>query len=167
MSTTPTPTPTRYTLRDLPLPAKLVLTTFLISVGIGYLWAMAQIHFKHASAGETMPTLADLVARFSGVPWPLESKPDPEEEEKKKEVADKTAVGIGQQVFAIKIKSVLDERCAVCHRPGKDKSDKPLHTYDDILKFLNKTPRDPNTKLHAVIVGQPARAKRDFNAKDM
>ena len=56
MSTTPTPDPARYTLRDLPLPAKLVVTTFLISVGLGYLWAMAQIHFKHASAGEPMPT---------------------------------------------------------------------------------------------------------------
>jgi mono/diheme cytochrome c family protein len=165
---TPTVTPAaRYTLRDLPLPAKLVLTTFLISVGIGYLWAMAQIHFKHASTGEMMPTLADLVARFSGVPWPLEPKPDPAEEEKKKDVEDKAAIGRGQQVFAVKIKSVLNERCAFCHRPGKDKADKPLDTFDGLSKVLTKSPQYPNTRLHSVIVGLPARAKRDFDSKDM
>ena len=58
-----TPSGPRWTLRDLPLPAKLVVTTFLISVGLGYLWAMAQIHFKHASPGNPMPTLADRKAR--------------------------------------------------------------------------------------------------------
>jgi hypothetical protein len=70
------PTP-RFTLRDLPLPAKLVVSTFLISVGLGYLWAMAQIHFKHASPGRPMPGIEDLVARFSGKPWPPEPKPGP------------------------------------------------------------------------------------------
>ena len=70
------PSGTRFTLRDLPMPAKLVVTTFLISVGLGYLWAMAQIHFKHASAGNAMPTMGDLVEKFSGVPWPIEPKPD-------------------------------------------------------------------------------------------
>src|SRR5215213_11960643 len=113
MSAPITPAPVRFTLRDLPLPARLVVTTFLISVGMGYLWAMAQIHFKHASTGEPLPTQADLVARFSGVPWPLEPRPDPADEERKKDVAEKVQVGLGQQAFAVKIRSVLNERCAV------------------------------------------------------
>lgn len=167
MSTDLTPTPVRFTLRNLPLPAKLVLTTFLLSVGLGYLWAMAQIHFKHASAGEPMPTLADLVARFSGVPWPLVPKPDPAEEETRKEVNAKAEVGIGQQVFAVKIKSVLNERCVRCHGPGKDESDKPLHTYGDISKYLVKKSSYPKGKLHAVLAEKPKRAKHDFDGNDM
>src|SRR5215204_4492308 len=104
MSTPTIPTPARYTLRDLPLPAKLVVTTFLISVGLGYLWAMAQIHFKHASAGEPMPTQADLVARFSGVPWPLV----PKSEEEKKDNALARAEAMGVKESAVKIKTLID-----------------------------------------------------------
>src|SRR3954468_24881244 len=90
-----TPSGSRPTLRDLPLAAKLVVTTFLISVGLGYLWAMAQIHFKHASPGNPMPSVADLVARFSGVPWPLEPRPEPEPADKKDDLLGKAnAVGV-------------------------------------------------------------------------
>src|SRR6476661_1092513 len=101
MSTPPTAPPARFTLRDLPVPAKLVVTTFLIAVGMGYLWAMAQIHFKHATAGEPMPTQADLVTRFSGVPWPLV----PKVEEKKDDAQDK-GNAIGVKVPAVKIKTI-------------------------------------------------------------
>ena len=85
-----------------------MVSTFLISVGLGYLWAMAQIHFKHASAGEPMPTQADLVARFSGVPWPL--VPRPEEDKKGEEIAKANAIGV--QVPAVKIKTVFETRAA-------------------------------------------------------
>ena len=72
----------RFSLRQLPFPAKLVVTVFLLSVGLGYMWAMAQLHFKHASPGEPMPGVPDVVAHFSGVPWPLEAKPEPAPEPK-------------------------------------------------------------------------------------
>jgi hypothetical protein len=165
VSNTASPVTMRFTLRDLPLPAKLVLTTFLVSVGIGYLWAMAQIHFKHSSAGETLPTAADLVGRFSGVPWPLEPRPDPVGEGPKKD-----ASAGGPRVNAVKIKSILDDRCARCHKPGgapEDKGDKPLQTYPEIAKYLEKNTRTPQGKLHAVLIGVPGRAKRSFNEKDM
>lgn len=57
----------RFSLKELPPPAKLVVSTFLISVGIGYLWALAQLHFQHGSGGTAMPTLNDTVEHFSGV----------------------------------------------------------------------------------------------------
>jgi mono/diheme cytochrome c family protein len=163
----PADSPARLTLRDLPLPAKLVVTAFLISVGLGYLWAMAQIHFKHASTGEPLPTQADLVARFSGVPWPLEPRPDPADEERKKDVAEKAQVGLGQQAFAVRIRSVLNERCAVCHGPGKDKADKPLDTYAGISQYLSRNPQHPKGEIHTVLVGRPGRAAKSFNKSDM
>ena len=55
------PTNQRFTLRDLPLPAKLVLTVFLMSVGLGYMWGMAQMHFKHAAgSGDLLPSLVAI-----------------------------------------------------------------------------------------------------------
>ena len=108
----------------MPLPAKLVVTCFLISVGIGYLWAMAQIHFKHASAGHALPTTEDLVARFSGVPWPLEPKPEMAADEKKAENVAKGEVAIiGVKTKGVKIKSLIAERCAICHSDGGEKED--------------------------------------------
>jgi len=57
-----------FTLRDWPLPAKLVLSTFLISVGIGYFSALVQLHMQHGSRdGNPLPTPADVVEHFAGV----------------------------------------------------------------------------------------------------
>ena len=63
----------RFTLRDLTLPARLVLSAFLFTVGLGYLSAMVQLHMKHSDRdGEALPTTDNLVARFSGL-----AKPNP------------------------------------------------------------------------------------------
>jgi hypothetical protein len=146
------PTPTRFTLRDLPLPAKLVVTCFLISVGIGYLWAMAQIHFKHASAGNPLPTTEDLVARFSGVPWPLEPKPEMAVEEKKAaDVAKGQAVGVGIKTKGVKIQSLVFERCGVCHSEGGEKEEFPLNTHEAIAKYLQKGPNHPFGHMHSAL----------------
>lgn len=64
MSATP-PRP-RYTLRDLPLPAKLVVSAFLLSVGLGYCSALVQLHMKHSDMeGNPLPSPDDVVERFS------------------------------------------------------------------------------------------------------
>lgn len=60
------PTRPRLTLRDLPLPAKLVVSAFLMAVGLGYFSALVQLHFKHSSmAGSPLPTPNDVIERFS------------------------------------------------------------------------------------------------------
>jgi hypothetical protein len=59
--------PTIPTLRDLPLAARLTLALFLISVGIGYLSALVQLHFQHTLAGGAMlPTSEDAIRIFHG-----------------------------------------------------------------------------------------------------
>ena len=58
----------RITLRTLPLAARLVLTCFLIAVGLGYFSALVQLHLQHGSRdGNPLPTPADVIERFSGV----------------------------------------------------------------------------------------------------
>ena len=58
----------RFTLRDLPLPAKLVISGFLLAVGLGYFSALVQLHMQHSSRnGEPLPSPADVVEIFAGV----------------------------------------------------------------------------------------------------
>ena len=56
----------KFSLIDLPLPARLVLATFLITTGIGYLSALVQLRVQHASAGQTMPGSEDVRRTFYG-----------------------------------------------------------------------------------------------------
>jgi hypothetical protein len=70
-----TDTPTRFTLRQLPFPAKLVLSCFLIAVGLGYFSALVQLHLQHSSRnGEHLPGPGDVIEVFAG-----KKKADPSE----------------------------------------------------------------------------------------
>jgi hypothetical protein len=212
----PEPTPaSRFTLRQLPLPAKLVVSTFLLAVGLGYTSAMIQLHMGHSSKdGNPLPTVDDVRAVFAGKVWQTGGEPRPvcrleeivsgspegkltkanmtpaffaedaadyeelarkdagkvnaERDGERKAVlafvnaapeARKTAYDenrfplppalAGQpltgryvdedQPGAVKIQSILRDRCARCHKPGGEKSGIPLHTYDDLNKLMPKT----------------------------
>lgn len=70
--------PARFTLRQLPVPAKLVVAAFLVSVGLGYFSALVQLHLRHGSRnGEPLPTASDVVSRFAGVRKASAGGPDP------------------------------------------------------------------------------------------
>jgi len=148
---TPLPAP-RFTLRDLPLPAKLVVTCFLISVGLGYLWALAQIHFQHASMGRTMPSVEDLVARFSGVPWPLEPRPKSDDNGSSETITRREQ--IGQVQDAVKIKTIIDNRCVRCHKKGEQKGDTPLTNHTEIRKQLQPNRTHAKGRLFTVLHGK-------------
>lgn len=60
----------RFTLRALPLPAKLVLTLFMLTVGLGYTSALVQMHFQHTEGdGSPMPGMKDVIEIFAGKSW--------------------------------------------------------------------------------------------------
>ena len=62
------PAPLRFTLRDLPVSAKLVLTAFLAAVGLGYFSALVQLHTQHSSRkGDHLPTPDDVIEHFAGL----------------------------------------------------------------------------------------------------
>ncbi|WP_439627050.1 hypothetical protein [Gemmata sp.] len=202
----------RFTLRDLPIPAKLVATCFLLSVGLGYTTAMVQLHFQDSKSGEPMPTLHDVVLKFTGKKW-FDTEPPrpvskftqlitassgtfgsngtmlpaffekdpafnkalrggidatklrgeregerdalvlwanaPPDERKAAYEADGFVVAADKMPRAItgkfvtgdavKVKTLIDARCANCHRNGGDDSKAaafPLDTYDAIAKYL-------------------------------
>src|SRR5712692_10027031 len=47
--------PDKLLLQNLPLAARVVLSAFLVSVGLGYFSALVQLHFVHASPGQLLP----------------------------------------------------------------------------------------------------------------
>ena len=62
----PVPAP-RFTLRALPFPAKVVITLFLLTVGLGYSSAMVQMHFQHTQGdGSPLPGPNDVIEIFAG-----------------------------------------------------------------------------------------------------
>jgi hypothetical protein len=59
--------PKRFTLSELPLPAKLTITVFLLSIGLGYVSAMVQLHMKDTKKdGTPMPGVDDVRAKYCG-----------------------------------------------------------------------------------------------------
>lgn len=69
----PTTAPvSRFTLRDLPLPAKLVVTVFLLAVGLGYFSALIQLHMQHGERdGTPLPSADNVISVFAGKKRPL------------------------------------------------------------------------------------------------
>ncbi|MBL8865615.1 MAG: hypothetical protein JNK93_08640 [Planctomycetia bacterium] len=67
-----------YSLRDLPTPAKLVISCFLCAVGLGYFSAMVQLHLQHSARdGDPLPNKADVVEIFAGWKTATEADKDP------------------------------------------------------------------------------------------
>jgi mono/diheme cytochrome c family protein len=54
------------TLRDLPLPVKVVATVFLMAVGLGYSSAMIQLHMQDSKSGKPLPTVEDVILKYTG-----------------------------------------------------------------------------------------------------
>ena len=91
----------RITLRQLPIAARLVLSVFLIAVGLGYFSAMVQLHMKHSSKeGEPLPTGADVVEVFAGLKLHDPNAPKPCSRVDTLLSADATALDVGKDNMA-------------------------------------------------------------------
>ena len=203
---------TRFCLRDLPLPAKVVVTCFLLAVGLGYSAALVQLHFQDSKSGSAMPTMEDVILKFTGkkkvegappppvstfvrlITAPEEGLPfngsgtmapaffnkskdfvaaartgphtleqlraertaerdvlvmwanaDPEVRRNAYQLdhfglTDKVPAAFPAKFLtppdAVKVKSIIDTRCAVCHSKNGEAETFPLVTYPDIEKYL-------------------------------
>jgi hypothetical protein len=56
----------RFVLRQASLPTRVVISAFLISVGVGYLSALVQLHFQQAPPGEILPGSKEVRDAYSG-----------------------------------------------------------------------------------------------------
>src|SRR5262245_33085515 len=61
------PSSHRPVLRDLPFAARLVIATFLVSVGVGYCSALVQLHFQGGTKpGEALPGPNEAINTYHG-----------------------------------------------------------------------------------------------------
>ncbi len=112
--------PFKVTLRELPLPVRLVLSLFLLSVGLGYFSALVQLHFQNASRGEPLPTPNDVVEIFSGVQnWPVQMPAPPKPMSKMEKLImapeDLPHNGSGTMKFAF-----FGKKLPPAKRPGRE-----------------------------------------------
>jgi hypothetical protein len=61
---TPSASNPRLALPDLSLPVRLVLSVFLLSVGLGFMSALVNVKFQDANAGDPLPTTEDVVRKY-------------------------------------------------------------------------------------------------------
>ncbi len=64
-TSTPNPSP-RFTLRQLPLAARLLLAVFFVAVGVGYFAAMLNLRFQEGKPGDFLPSKDDVVRIYHG-----------------------------------------------------------------------------------------------------
>ncbi len=118
------PTP-RFTLRQLPLPAKLVVTLFMLTVGLGYSSAMVQMHFQHTQGdGTPMPGKSDVIEIFAGKRWVT------------KEEAEKSRPKSKFETLVLGSKDVLSSSSMGAAFYGKD----PTRTYQKLCDVRTSTP---------------------------
>lgn len=112
----PPPAPHIFTLRELPLAVRLTLALFLLSVGLGYVSALVQLHFQHASPGELLPSRNDAVRVFHGE---VDAKPKSRIEQLLPEdFKDKKMNGQGQMTAAF-YKRADDYDDAISEKAGE------------------------------------------------
>jgi len=137
-------------LARLGLPARLLVTLFVVCIGAGYFSALLQLHTVHGSR-------EDVVAAFHGSPdrtrlvvmaegdMRQHLKTDAELEAIRRWVAAGTPRESWEPVHEI-----LSARCVRCHSEGKEKEDAPLVSYEDVTRETRIEPLIATRRLIAL-----------------
>lgn len=128
------------TLRTLPPPLKVLATCFLLTIGVGYLFAVAYLYLidvkPHTEHG--MSVLQSVIVKYYGkreVSRLESSLEGPMGEyvtrSEKAQIAEWIKRGAAEAEFA-EIQPILEQRCASCHRPESGVPIPPLTTYAEV-----------------------------------
>jgi len=132
-------------LSQMPLPAKLLCTAYLLAIGLGFLFAMPKIFLAHNMAdGKPMLTPKDIVLTYYGDPEHLKI------EQVLKISQTSGHEGIGKDADTLvnwaksgapeeqfpEIKDILDTHCVNCHAAGAVASSTPFEEYQTVKKIF-------------------------------
>jgi hypothetical protein len=132
-------------LRNLPVPQRVLFTCFLVVIGFGYLSALALLYFvdvePHAASGKG--PVAGIAEKYHGVPTRLEAAlrgpmADRIGPVEKQAVFDWIRNGATADTHET-VKPIIDENCVSCHNPSSGvqrPNGEPvpsLVTYEDIV----------------------------------
>ncbi|MFH1007319.1 MAG: hypothetical protein V1800_07445 [Candidatus Latescibacterota bacterium] len=122
---------------------KCAITGFLLLLGLGYLFAVANIFVGFRMAdGEAGMSVQDIRIHFNGDPTKTRlmtalqgSMMDyVDGEEQTATIGAWIAQGKDQEVFREKVNPILESNCVECHSPEGDASLPSFTSFDDVLK---------------------------------
>jgi hypothetical protein len=131
-------------LTKLGLPAKLLITVFLCTMGLGYIFAIFSIYVIHENA-DAKPGLSmnDIIITYYG------NREDSVLEDKglgsmatyfssdadKNAVIDWIRAGADKTAYAETAAPILKKSCTMCHSKDGTEPSSPLTTYDEVAKY--------------------------------
>ncbi len=132
-------------LAKLGLPAKLLLTVFLCTMGLGYIFALFTIYVSHENAdGKLGLSMNDIVITYCGIrdKTALEGKSLGSMETYYSSAEDKTAVidwiraGADETGYDEIVAPIMKKSCTMCHSKDGTQSGSPLTTYNELMKYV-------------------------------
>lgn len=127
-------------LSRLALPARVLVTLFVLTVGAGYLSALVLLHDAH-------PSREEVVAAFHGSPGRTRLVSMAEGDMRQHLASDEqldaikswVARGARREEFA-PVEAILGARCVRCHSEDGEKDDVPLVTFEDVAREVAPRP---------------------------
>ncbi len=129
---------------DASVSEKLLDSMFLITIAIGYLFALLNLYYTHQGRdGEPGLSVQDIMIAYYGshnqtrlgaaINGPMEANLP--SKAAKREILDWIQHGSPKDEFKTKIKPILDANCIVCHSAESGMSIPHLTSYDEVIKL--------------------------------
>jgi len=120
---------------------KILDSMFLITIGIGYLFALLNLYYTHQGRdGEPGLSVQDVVIAYHGshnqtrlgaaINGPME--PNLPNEAAKSTILDWINHGAGKEAFVEKVKPILDNNCIMCHSAESGMSIPDFTVYENV-----------------------------------
>jgi len=143
-------------LHKLPIPAKILATMFLLTLSLGYCYAILNLFLStQMFDGQKGLSIKDIKLKYYGdrSNTILEQKINttmrvylPTDEAKKK-IKDWISSGVGYDRYEKDIKPVFEKNCVQCHSPEGERYNSPLTNYEEALKFTEIDKGKPYERL--------------------
>lgn len=142
---------------DASMSEKMLDTMFLITIGIGYLFALANIYYTHQGRdGKPGLSIADIMDAYYGthnqtrlgaaINGPMEANlPN---EAAKQTILDWIRHGAGKKEFEQKVKPILDANCIMCH---SEESGLPIPHFTSYENVAALTKTDTGATIPALV----------------
>ena len=128
------------------LPSKVLLTLFLCTMGLGYIFSIFTLYISHKDAdGNPGLSMNDIIITYSGgrtQTSTLEIVTNGSMKGYYSSDTDRNAViswirsGADKTRYDESVAPILNSSCTICHSPGGSEPGIPLTTYDEVMKYV-------------------------------
>lgn len=132
--------------QDVSISERILNTLFLMAIGVGYLFALANLYYTHQSRdGEAGLSIKDIMIAYHGAQSKarLEAAINGIMEPNLQYKSDKDVImkwlreGATEQVYQDKVSPILNRDCTVCHNPVSNPTLPNLTTFDGVSEVAH------------------------------